>query len=134
MSTRRYRSRRVTSVHAHGWARQGERTGYRCSLAQAQIASRCLRAGHYSERARRGMGFTPHRARPGGVVQPLVLRPGCVPVVDTVELAHQAPELAVLSAMAHGGGPIATALQIALAASTAFSSPRRAASTQPRRR
>ncbi len=45
---------------------------------------------------------------------PLVLGPGGVPVVTEPELARQAPELAVLSAMAHGGGE--DALKVALAA------------------
>lgn len=56
---------------------------------------------------------------PGGALQPLVLRPNCVPVVDTAADARKAPELAVLSAMVHGGGPVKTAVEVALAASTA---------------
>jgi hypothetical protein len=56
---------------------------------------------------------------PGGALQPLVLRPSSVPVVDAVEDARKAPELAVLSAMVHGGGHVETAVEVALAASTA---------------
>lgn len=56
---------------------------------------------------------------PGGALQPLVLRPSSVPVVDAVEDARKAPELAVLSAMVHGGGHVETAVEVALAASIA---------------
>lgn len=56
---------------------------------------------------------------PGGALQPLVLRPSSVPVVDAVEDARKAPELAVLSAMVHGGGHVETAVEVGLAASTA---------------
>jgi len=56
---------------------------------------------------------------PGGALQPLVLRPSSVPVVEDVEEARGAPELAVLSAMVHGGGQVETAVDVALAASTA---------------
>jgi len=56
---------------------------------------------------------------PGGILQPLVLRPSSVPVVDTINDARKAPELAVLSAMVHGGGRVETAVEVALAASTA---------------
>ena len=56
---------------------------------------------------------------PGGALQPLVLRPSLVPVIDEVEDACKAPELAVLSAMVHGGGHVETAIAVALAASTA---------------
>jgi hypothetical protein len=54
---------------------------------------------------------------PGGSVAPLVLRPSSVPVISVVEEARKAPELAVLSAMAHGGGSVETAVEIALTAS-----------------
>lgn len=56
---------------------------------------------------------------PGSRFQPLVLGPGAVPVISDLDDARRAPELAVLSAMAHGKGDIETAVQIALAASTA---------------
>jgi len=56
---------------------------------------------------------------PGGALQPLVLRPSSVPVVDTVDDARKAPELAVLSAMVHGAGHVETAVEVALAASMA---------------
>jgi hypothetical protein len=39
-----------------------------------------------------------------------------VPVIEQVEQARQAPELAVLSAMVHGGGSVETAVRVALAA------------------
>jgi hypothetical protein len=42
---------------------------------------------------------------PPGVVTPLVLGPGQVPVVTDPVRARRNPELAVLSALAHGGGP-----------------------------
>ncbi|HET9953797.1 MAG TPA: hypothetical protein VFQ61_04820 [Polyangiaceae bacterium] len=56
---------------------------------------------------------------PGCSLSPLVLRPSSVPVISLAEEARQAPELAVLSAMAHGGGAVETAVQVALAAATA---------------
>lgn len=56
---------------------------------------------------------------PGGTLQPLVLRPSSVPVIEDMAEARQAPELAVLSAMAHGGGAVETAVQIALTAAAA---------------
>jgi hypothetical protein len=56
---------------------------------------------------------------PGCSLSPLVLRPSSVPVITLVEEARQAPELAVLSAMAHGGGSVETAVAVALAAATA---------------
>lgn len=42
---------------------------------------------------------------PGARIVPLVLGPGEVPVVTDVEQAGRVPELAVLSAMAHGADP-----------------------------
>jgi hypothetical protein len=54
---------------------------------------------------------------PGGSLAPLVLRPSSVPVISTVDEARKAPELAVLSAMVHGGGSVETALDVALAGS-----------------
>lgn len=56
---------------------------------------------------------------PGCSLSPLVLRPSSVPVISLAEEARQAPELAVLSAMAHGGGSVETAVEVALAAATA---------------
>jgi hypothetical protein len=56
---------------------------------------------------------------PGCTLKPLVLRPRSVPVVDKVEKARRSPELAVLSTMAHGGGDVQTAVDVAVAASTA---------------
>jgi hypothetical protein len=56
---------------------------------------------------------------PGGFLQPLVLRPSFVPVVDDIDEARRAPELAVLSAIVHGGGHVETAVQVAIAAASA---------------
>jgi hypothetical protein len=42
---------------------------------------------------------------PGNVFQTLVVGPATVPVVDDVATAERDPEMAVLSALAHGGGP-----------------------------
>lgn len=56
---------------------------------------------------------------PGCSLLPLVLRPSSVPVIGLVEEARRAPELAVLSAMVHGGGSVETAVEVALAAATA---------------
>ena len=47
---------------------------------------------------------------PGGALAPLVVGPASVPVIDDVALAEQAPELAVLSVMAHGQEPHAEAI------------------------
>jgi len=46
----------------------------------------------------------------------LVLRPSVVPVIDDAAEARRVTELAVLSAMVHGGGNVETAVKIALAA------------------
>jgi hypothetical protein len=51
---------------------------------------------------------------PGHTLTPLVLGPEAVPVLVNAEQARAAPELAVLSAMAHGAGP--NGLEVALAA------------------
>ncbi|HWN71925.1 MAG TPA: hypothetical protein VNM90_30005 [Haliangium sp.] len=56
---------------------------------------------------------------PGGSLKPLVMGPSVVPIVRDIEEARREPELAVLSAMVHGGGDVETAVQVALAASTA---------------
>ena len=55
----------------------------------------------------------------GSVLRPLVLGPETVPVITDLERARRAPELAVLSAMAHGRGNVETALRIARAAGEA---------------
>lgn len=55
------------------------------------------------------MGFS-------STVFPLVVGPGGIPVITDPERAIQAPELAVLSAMAHGQGDVETAVKVALAA------------------
>ena len=56
----------------------------------------------------------------GSVFRALVIGPRGVPVISRPELARGAPELAVLSAMAHGGGDVETAVQIALSAAGAM--------------
>jgi hypothetical protein len=56
---------------------------------------------------------------PGFRVQPLVLGPDAVPIVVDADEARAAPELAVLSAMAHGKDSLETAVQVAMAAATA---------------
>ena len=56
---------------------------------------------------------------PGCSLSPLVLGPSSVPVIRQVSEAREAPELAVLSAMTHGSGPVETAVEVALAAATA---------------
>jgi hypothetical protein len=56
---------------------------------------------------------------PGSSVQPWVLGPDAVPVVTDPVRARAAPELAVLSAMAHGRGDAEQAVKIALAATAA---------------
>jgi hypothetical protein len=50
------------------------------------------------------------------VVTPLVVGPEGVPVVMDAERARRAPELGVLSVMAHGQGNVETAVKVALAA------------------
>ncbi len=55
----------------------------------------------------------------GGSFTPLVIGPQGVPVVTDPELACQFPELAVLSAMAHGKGDVQTAVNIAKVAAAA---------------
>ncbi len=46
-----------------------------------------------------------HLGHPGWTLAPLALGPNELAKVTTIDEAHRAPELAVLSAMAHGGGP-----------------------------
>jgi len=64
----------------------------------------------------------PIRVGPNGDFTPLVVGPSGVAVVTEVERARKAPELAVLSAMAHGKGDVQTAVRIALCANRALSS------------
>lgn len=56
---------------------------------------------------------------PGSSLTPLVLSPNTVPAVTSVVDAQKSPELAVLSAIVHGGGPPQVAVPIAIAAATA---------------
>jgi hypothetical protein len=55
----------------------------------------------------------------GSSVTPLVVRPSSVPVIKVLEDARKDPELAVLSAMAHGSGGVETAVEVAVASATA---------------
>lgn len=64
---------------------------------------------------------------PGYVLKPLVLGPEGVPVVTDAEQARAAPEVAVLSAMAHGQGEAGEAIGVAfLAAAVGLDEDRRA--------
>jgi hypothetical protein len=57
---------------------------------------------------------------PGWVLSPLTLGPDRIPMIDDGAKAAQAPELAVLSALAHGGGPAGSATLSALASALAI--------------
>ena len=59
------------------------------------------------------------RLGPGSSMQPFVLRPSVVPVIVELDDARLVPELAVLSAMVHGGGSVDTAVRVALSATAA---------------
>lgn len=50
-------------------------------------------------------GAQPIELGPGSVITPCVVGPGQVPVVTDPEQARRSPQLAVLSALAHGGAP-----------------------------
>ncbi|MFC1643358.1 hypothetical protein ACFL5O_11865 [Myxococcota bacterium] len=56
---------------------------------------------------------------PGAIFHPLVVGPDGVPKVTDPAVAAAEPELAVLSAMAHGGGEVEIAVKIAMAAEPA---------------
>ncbi|MFZ5889993.1 MAG: hypothetical protein ACOY0T_02905 [Myxococcota bacterium] len=56
------------------------------------------------------------RIGPGHTFTPLVLGPEAIPIVTDPERARALPELAVLSAIAHGKGDAETAVRIAVAA------------------
>ncbi|WP_437576103.1 hypothetical protein [Sorangium sp. So ce887] len=56
---------------------------------------------------------------PGWMLTPLVLGPEGVPVVTDAEQAKEAPEVVVLSAMAHGQGEAAEAIGVAFLAAAA---------------
>ncbi len=58
----------------------------------------------------------PIRLGPGSTVGLLVVGPNAIPVIVDVETAKRGPELAVLSAMAHGGEEPELAVRIATAA------------------
>jgi hypothetical protein len=88
------------------------------SLRHRLRCSACVLVVTQSERVA-NWASRPIVVGPGCSLSPLVLRPSSVPVISLVEEARQAPELAVLSAMAHGGGSVETAVGVALAAATA---------------
>lgn len=91
---------------------------YVASLRHRLRTQVCLLVVTQSERIA-NWAARPIRLGPGMSLQPFVLRPSVVPVIDEVDEARQAPELAVLSAMVHGGGSVETAVRVALAAATA---------------
>jgi hypothetical protein len=91
---------------------------YVASLRQRLRCEVCLLVVTQSERVANWAARV-IRLGPGGSLQPLVLRPSVVPVIDDAEDAQRAPELAVLSAMVHGGGNVETAVKVALTALTA---------------
>jgi hypothetical protein len=65
---------------------------------------------------------TPVSLGPGFTFVPVVVAPASVPIITDRKRARRAPELAVLSAMAHGKRDVQTALQIARAATSALDS------------
>ena len=67
-----------------------------------------------AERARK-----PIRLGPGSTVTPFVVGPKAVPVILDADVARRAPELAVLSAMAHGQDDPDLAVRIAITAESA---------------
>jgi hypothetical protein len=91
---------------------------YVASLRHRLRCETCLLVVTQSERVANWAARTIHLG-PGGSLQPLVLRPSSVPVIEDAAQARQAPELAVLSAVVHGGGSVETAVKIALAAASA---------------
>jgi hypothetical protein len=64
----------------------------------------------------------PIRLGLGSSVVPLVVGPGGIPVITDPARAIQAPELGVLSAMAHGHDDVETAVKVALAAAAGLRS------------
>jgi hypothetical protein len=58
---------------------------------------------------------------PGSVFTPWVIGPRSIPVITDPKRAAKVPELAVLSAMAHGKGDVETAVRIAIAAAKGVS-------------
>jgi hypothetical protein len=91
---------------------------YVASLRHRLRCNVCLLVVTQSEKVA-NWASVPIELGPGSVVRPVVLRPSVVPVIEQVEQARQAPELAVLSAMVHGGGSVDTAVRVALAAAMA---------------
>jgi hypothetical protein len=66
-----------------------------------------------------GWAAPPIAIGPGATLEPLVVGPDGIPVVSDPAVAAGDPELAVLSAMAHGGEEAETAARIAFAGLTA---------------
>ena len=91
---------------------------YVTSLRQRLRCDVCLVVVTQQERVQRWASRTIVLG-PRGAFQPLVLGPSSVPVVDDLEEARRAPELAVLSAVVHGSGSVDIAVKVALAAAGA---------------
>ena len=87
------------------------------SALRARLRCPCLLLVVTIEEAVARWAATPIEVGPAGfVLTPLVLGPGAVPIVTEQAAAVEAPELAVLSAMAHGGDREDIAVPIAWAA------------------
>jgi hypothetical protein len=91
---------------------------YVASLRHRLRCEVCLLVITQSERVANWASRT-IRLGPGSSFEPLVLRPSFVPVIEDATEARETPELAVLSAMAHGAGNVETAVRVALAAASA---------------
>ncbi len=89
----------------------GARARYRCPACLLVVTPEAALARRLSQ---------PISLGPGGFVMPmLVLGPSGVPVVTDVPMAKDKPELAVLSAMAHGKTDVALDVAMAALSSTA---------------
>ena len=91
---------------------------YVALLRRSLRADACVVVVTQSDRVAR-WASQPIVTGPGGSLQALVLGPSQVPIIDDIVVARGALELAVLSAMVHGGGQVDTAVKVALAATTA---------------
>ena len=86
------------------------RARYRCPVCVLLVTPSRRVAARFRE---------PIELGPGTSMQVMVLGPESIPQIRDVEEAKQSPELAVLSAMAHGKGPREIAVEIAKAATGA---------------
>lgn len=89
---------------------------YRAGLRARLKCPACVLVVTPSERVAK-WAATPIELGPGGTFRPLVLGPNAVPVIRDSAAAEDDPELAVLSAMAHGKDSPELALAVARAAS-----------------